>query len=82
MIISKTFPMSPSVRPSVFFVTLQKDGKLHFLAPIEALALSHLSIFCRMRAKTSDFLKVLNRAKISEESNKKKPSYMGKLPFV
>ena len=29
-----------------------------------------------MRAKTSEFLKVLNRAKIEEET-KKKPSYMG-----
>jgi len=37
----------------------------------------------RMRAKTSDFLKVLNRAKIEDETNKKKPSYMGaKSPFV
>jgi hypothetical protein len=35
-----------------------------------------------MRAKTSDFLKVLNRAKIEEENAKKKPSYMGKTPFV
>ena len=30
-----------------------------------------------MRAKTSEFLKVLNRAKIEEENTKKKTSYMG-----
>jgi hypothetical protein len=35
-----------------------------------------------MRAKTSEFLKVLNRAKIEEENTKKKPSYIGKTPFV
>jgi hypothetical protein len=34
-----------------------------------------------MRAKTSEFLKVLNRAKISEDTGKKKVSYMGKTPF-
>ena len=34
-----------------------------------------------MRAKTSEFLKVLNRAKIEEET-KKKPSYIGKTPFI
>ena len=31
----------------------------------------------RMRAKTSEFLKVLNRAKIEEENTKKKTSFMG-----
>ena len=31
----------------------------------------------RMRAKTSEFLKVLNRAKIEEENTKKKASFMG-----
>ena len=30
-----------------------------------------------MRAKTSEFLKVLNRAKIEEENTKKKTSFMG-----
>ena len=34
-------------------------------------------IVFRMRAKTSEFLKVLNRAKIEEENTKKKTSYMG-----
>ena len=41
-----------------------------------------LLLIFRMRAKTSEFLKVLNRAKIEEDSAKKKPSYMGKTPFV
>ena len=35
-----------------------------------------LTIF-RMRAKTSDFLKVLNRAKIEDESAKKKSHQWG-----
>ena len=34
-------------------------------------------IIFRMRAKTSEFLKVLNRAKIEEENTKKKTSFMG-----
>jgi len=47
------------------------------------LKCSKAYIHSRMRAKTSDFLKVLNRAKIEDETNKKKPSYMGaKSPFV
>jgi len=47
------------------------------------LKCSKAYIHSRMRAKTSDFLKVLNRAKIEDETNKKKPSYMGaKTPFV
>jgi len=46
------------------------------------LKCSKAYIHSRMRAKTSEFLKVLNRAKIEDESNKKKPSYMGKLPFI
>ena len=33
------------------------------------------ALFFRMRAKTSDFLKVLNRAKIEDESAKKKISH-------
>ena len=33
------------------------------------------ALFFRMRAKTSDFLKVLNRAKIEDESVKKKISH-------
>ena len=36
-----------------------------------------LNIVFRMRAKTSEFLKVLNRAKIEEENTKKKTSFMG-----
>ena len=32
----------------------------------------YLFVFCfRMRAKTNDFLKILNRAKIEDENNKK-----------
>jgi len=47
------------------------------------LKCSKAYIHSRMRAKTSDFLKVLNRAKIEDETAKKKPSYMGsKSPFV
>lgn len=47
------------------------------------LKCSKAYIHSRMRAKTSDFLKVLNRAKIEDETNKKKPSFMGaKSPFV
>lgn len=46
------------------------------------LKCSKAYIHSRMRAKTSEFLKVLNRAKIEDEANKKKPSYMGKMPFV
>jgi len=47
------------------------------------LKCSKAYIHSRMRAKTSDFLKVLNRAKIDDEStSKKKPSYMGKQPFL
>lgn len=47
------------------------------------LKCSKAYIHSRMRAKTSEFLKVLNRAKIEDETNKKKPSYMGaKSPFV
>jgi len=46
------------------------------------LKCSKAYIHSRMRAKTSEFLKVLNRAKIEEESNKKKPSYVGKMPFI
>jgi actin related protein 2/3 complex subunit 2 len=45
------------------------------------LKCSKAYIHSRMRAKTSEFLKVLNRAKQEEES-KKKQSYQGKLPFV
>jgi len=46
------------------------------------LKCSKAYIHSRMRAKTSEFLKVLNRAKIEEDS-KKKPSMMGpKKPFV
>lgn len=46
------------------------------------LKCSKAYIHSRMRAKTSEFLKVLNRAKI-EEANKKKPSYLGsKSPFI
>jgi len=46
------------------------------------LKCSKAYIHSRMRAKTSEFLKVLNRAKIEEET-KKKPSYMGgKSPFI
>ena len=36
----------------------------------------------RMRAKTSEFLKVLNRAKIEEESKKKPGNRGGKSPFI
>lgn len=43
--------------------------------------LTNIWHFFRMRAKTSEFLKVLNRAKISEDTGKKKVSYMGKTPF-
>lgn len=47
------------------------------------LKCSKAYIHSRMRAKTSDFLKVLNRAKIEDETTKKKPSYMGpKAAFV
>ena len=36
-----------------------------------------------MRAKTTEFLKVLNRAKIEDDSNKKKTSTMAKKsPFI
>jgi len=45
------------------------------------LKCSKAYIHSRMRAKTSEFLKVLNRAKQVEET-KKKPSYLGKTPFV
>merc|ERR1711874_109455 len=41
------------------------------------LKCSKAYIHSRMRAKTSEFLKVLNRAKIEEENTKKKTSYMG-----
>ena len=57
--------------PAFSFVLLLLTGTFQLL----------LLIF-RMRAKTSEFLKVLNRAKIEEDSAKKKPSYMGKTPFV
>jgi len=47
------------------------------------LKCSKAYIHSRMRAKTSDFLKVLNRAKIDDETgNKKKPSYISKQPFL
>jgi len=47
------------------------------------LKCSKAYIHSRMRAKTSDFLKVLNRAKIEDETAKKKNSTMGsKRPFV
>ena len=36
----------------------------------------------RMRAKTSEFLKVLNRAKIEEESKKKGSKIGAKSPFI
>ena len=36
----------------------------------------------RMRAKTSEFLKVLNRAKIEEESKKKTGNRGAKSPFI
>ena len=36
----------------------------------------------RMRAKTSEFLKVLNRAKIEEESKKKSVNRGAKSPFI
>jgi len=45
------------------------------------LKCSKAYIHSRMRAKTSEFLKVLNRAKISEDTGKKKVSYMGKTTF-
>ena len=35
-----------------------------------------------MRAKTSEFLKVLNRAKIEEENTKKKTSFMSNRQFI
>ena len=41
------------------------------------LKCSKAYIHSRMRAKTSDFLKVLNRAKIEDETAKKKNSTMG-----
>jgi len=41
------------------------------------LKCSKAYIHSRMRAKTSEFLKVLNRAKIEEENTKKKTSFMG-----
>ena len=42
-----------------------------------------ISFFCfRMRAKTSEFLKVLNRAKIEEESKKKGSKIGAKSPFI
>ncbi|XP_023336942.1 probable actin-related protein 2/3 complex subunit 2 isoform X2 [Eurytemora carolleeae] len=45
------------------------------------LKCSKAYIHSRMRAKTSDFLKVLNRAKIEEEGRKKQ-SYAGKTQFI
>merc|ERR1711902_39523 len=46
------------------------------------LKCSKAYIHSRMRAKTSEFLKVLNRAKIEEENTKKKTSYMGNRGFI
>jgi len=47
------------------------------------LKCSKAYIHSRMRAKTSEFLKVLNRAKIEDETTKKKSSYIGaKSPFI
>jgi len=46
------------------------------------LKCSKAYINSRMRAKTSEFLKVLNRAKIEGDASTKKPSYMGQRPFV
>ena len=44
---------------------------------------SSFQFFCfRMRAKTSEFLKVLNRAKIEEESKKKGSKIGAKSPFI
>ena len=44
---------------------------------------SSFHFFCfRMRAKTSEFLKVLNRAKIEEESKKKGSKIGAKSPFI
>ena len=53
----------------------------------ERSAVEHCSssfhFFCfRMRAKTSEFLKVLNRAKIEEESKKKGSKIGAKSPFI
>jgi len=57
-----------------------KDSVLEQLMKIRRQIFN--TLFFRMRAKTSEFLKVLNRAKIEEET-KKKPSYMGaKTPFI
>ena len=39
-------------------------------------------VLFRMRAKTSEFLKVLNRAKIEEESKKKTGNRGAKSPFI
>jgi len=46
------------------------------------LKCSKAYIHSRMRAKTSEFLKVLNRAKIEEESKKKPGNRGGKSPFI
>jgi len=47
------------------------------------LKCSKAYIHSRMRAKTTEFLKVLNRAKIEDDSNKKKTSTMAKKsPFI
>jgi len=46
------------------------------------LKCSKAYIHSRMRAKTSEFLKVLNRAKIEEESKKKSVNRGAKSPFI
>merc|ERR1712152_23563 len=46
------------------------------------LKCSKAYIHSRMRAKTSEFLKVLNRAKIEEESKKKGSKIGAKSPFI
>merc|ERR1739848_228000 len=46
------------------------------------LKCSKAYIHSRMRSKTSEFLKVLNRAKIEEENTKKKTSFMSNRQFI